>query len=137
MIFSEPSAMLTLAGIPEKPIDEAIRLDLKPLLNGFMVSLRPGPRGWFTTYQARKIYLNFSLQSDPESVEQREIYEVSDTQNLTLQKTIFGLSEGETYLVSYELRDDANLLVAVSLPEAIQTLNLEDALGIIYNATGE
>ncbi len=107
--------------------------ELRALLGGFVFTMSPPSDGWFATYNARHVFLRFAPTANLEAIETREVYEVSEEQNLTLQKTILGLPQGRSYSVGIEVRDDAGTAAYTSPPRQTTTLTQSEALAISYS----
>ncbi len=129
--YSQRAPIIFGAPLP-KPI-EAASLVLTALLGGFIAATTPDSRGWIESYNARHVFLKFAQTSNLEAIETREVYEVSEGQNLSLQKTVLGLPEGQSYSVGMEIRDDDGNAVYSSPEASITTLTYSDALAINYS----
>jgi hypothetical protein len=98
-------------------------VEVLPLLRGFCARLSCPKEGWFKSYGARHIRLDYYTDSadfEPQSV---EIYTVTDRQNLALQKTILGLGGDEFIYVRFVLLNDDLDTIFSSSPQAVKTLN--------------
>jgi hypothetical protein len=99
-----------------------VEVALYPLLRGFVARLSCPVEGWFKTYGARQIRLDYYTDNanfEPQSV---EIYTVEDGQNLTLQKTILTLGFSQSIKARFVLLDENNAPFWISSLKEVVTL---------------
>jgi hypothetical protein len=100
-----------------------VTFEIVPLLRGFCARLSCPVEGWFKSYGAREIRLDYHSDSadfEPQSV---EIYTVEDEQNMSFQKTVLGLGANRAIQARFVLLGENGAPVFVSTLQNVETLS--------------